>query len=144
MGAPHWKMDAKAAIVGLTFGCNKNHVVRAALESIPFQIKDVIAAMESDSGIRLKELKVDGGLTANQFVMQCVTDVLNTPVVNIGLAEVSALGAAYLAGLNAGIFANIEELQTLHASTKTFVPGAARATVTACYDACEQDVKRFL
>ena len=144
MGAPHWKMDAKAAIVGLTFGCNKNHVVRAALESIPFQIKDVIAAMESDSGIRLKELKVDGGLTANQFVMQCVTDVLNTPVVNIGLAEVSALGAAYLAGLEAGIFANIEELQTLHASTKTFVPGAARATVTACYDAWEKDVKRFL
>lgn len=144
MGAPHWKMDAKAAIVGLTFGCNKNHVVRAALESIPFQIKDVIAAMETDSGLALKELKVDGGITANQFVMQCLTDVLNTPVVNIGLEEVSALGAAYLAGLEAGIFASLEQLQTLHTQKRVFAPGAGRASVVAAHDAWEKDVKRVL
>ncbi len=144
MGAPHWKMDAKATIVGLTFGCNKNHVVRAALESIPFQVKDVITTMETDSGIALQELKVDGGLTANQFAMQCMTEVLNTPVVNIGLEEVSALGAAYLAGLETGIFANLEELQTLRSNAKTYVPGADRERVTAWYEAWEQDVKRIL
>jgi len=144
MGAPHWKMNAKASILGLTFGCDKNHLVRAALESIPFQIKDVITAMETDSSLRLKELNVDGGLTANQFVMQTLADVLDTPVVNIGIEEVSALGAAYLAGLEAGVFANIEQLQSLRAKTKTFIPGTARAHVIMAYEAWEQDLKRVL
>ena len=144
MGAPHWKMDAKAAIVGLTFGTNKNHVVRAALESIPFQIKDVIAAMETDSGLKLQALNVDGGITANQFVMQTLTDVLDTPVVNIGIEEVSALGAAYLAGLESGVFVNIEALQALSKNIKRFVPGAEQAKVINEHDAWEQDVKHVL
>ena len=105
LGAPHWQMDLKAAIMGLTFGCNKNHIVRAALESIPYQIKDVIGAMEQDSGIPLQQLRVDGGITANRFVMQFLADLLQTDVVNIEIQDVSALGAAYMAGLQQGIYA---------------------------------------
>lgn len=89
LGAPHWKMDARAAILGLTFGCDRNHVVRAALESVGYQIKDVIAAMEQDSGIKLEELKVDGGITANNFVMQFLADLLGTRVVNIGMSPLA-------------------------------------------------------
>jgi len=144
LGAPHWKMDAKAAILGLTFGCNKNHIVRAALESIPFQIKDVIAAMETDSGLRLKELNVDGGITANQFVMQCLTDVLNTKVVNIGFEDVTALGAAYLAGLECGIFENLAQLQQLNTNKKEFTPGENRENVYRFYEAWEKALKELL
>jgi glycerol kinase len=123
LGAPHWLMDLKAAIVGLTFGCDKNHIVRAALESIPYQIKDVIAAMERDSGITLQQLRVDGGITANRFVMQFLADLLGTDVVNIGIQDVSALGAAYMAGLQQGIFEGIDQLGNLNIARKSFEPG---------------------
>ena len=145
IGAPHWKMEARAAIVGLTFGCDKHHIVRAALESIPFQIKDVIAAMETDSGLRLQELNADGGMTANRFVMQCLADVLDTRVVNPGFEDVTALGAAYLAGLNCGVFENLEHLQQLHAEKTVFTAGEQRETVYRAYEAWEhalQDVLR--
>jgi glycerol kinase len=114
LGAPHWDMTRKGSIEGLTFGCNKNHIVRAALESIPYQIKDVIVAMELDAGIALERLMVDGGMTANRFVLQFLADLLEKPVVNIGMPDVSALGAAYLAGLKAGIFRDMAHLRTLH------------------------------
>ncbi len=125
LGAPHWLMDLKAAIVGLTFGCDKNHIVRAALESIPYQIKDVIAAMEQDSGIALEALRVDGGITANRFVMQFLADLLGTDVVNIGIPDVSALGAAYMAGLQQGLFDGIDQLANLNITQKSFQPGSA-------------------
>ena len=121
LGAPHWRMDLKAAITGLTFGCDKNHIVRAALESIPFQIKDVIGAMEQDSGIPLQQLQVDGGITANGFVMQCLADLLGTKVMNIGIQEVSALGAAHQAGLQQGIFKQLEPL--FQGNETVFAPG---------------------
>lgn len=120
LGAPHWDMHKKASITGLTFDCNKNHIIRAALESIPFQIKDVIIAMESDTQINLKELMIDGGITANRFVLQFLADLLKKPVGNIGIPEASALGAAYLAGLTAGIFKDLKHLQSLN-SSKTYV-----------------------
>ena len=123
LGAPHWQMDLKAAIMGLTLGCDKNHIVRAALESIPFQIKDVVNAMEQDSGIALQALRVDGGISANRFVMQFLTDLLQTQVVNIGMQDVSALGAAYMAGLHQGIFKDIDHLAQLHIDRTSFVPG---------------------
>lgn len=144
IGAPHWKMDAKAAILGLTFGSTKNHIVRAALESIPFQIKDVIAAMETDSGLRLQELNVDGGISANRFVMQCLTDVLNTPVATIGFEDVSALGAAYMAGLGCGVFANIAQLQRLHTDKQRFTPGPQREQVEHEYQDWECSLKGLL
>ena len=122
MGAPHWKMDARASIVGLTFGANKKHVIRAALESVAYQIKDVITSMEKDSGVVLSELKVDGGMTSNRWLMQMISDLLGVRVATIGLEEVSALGAAYMAGLEAGIFESIDELATLRHTTQYYDP----------------------
>lgn len=122
MGAPYWKMDARASIVGLTFGVDKKHIVRAALESVGYQIKDVISSMEKDSGITLSELKVDGGMTGNHWLMQMIADLLGVRVTTIGLEEVSALGAAYMAGLERGIFSDIGELSELHATTHSFDP----------------------
>jgi len=144
LGAPHWKMDVRAAIFGLTFGCDKNHIVRAALESIGYQIKDVIAAMEQDSGIQLEELKVDGGITANGFVMQFLADLLRTRVVNIGMEEVSALGAAYLAGLRQGIFRDIGQLEGLNINRKQFCPNVDVKDVHASYEGWKKAVSAIV
>lgn len=122
LGAPHWDMSRKALISGLTFGSNKNHIVRAALESIPYQIKDVIVAMEADTGISLNQLMIDGGISSNNFIVQFLTDLLNKPVVNIGIADVSALGAAYLAGLQKKIFKGLEHLAQLQTNNRTMYP----------------------
>ena len=111
LGAPHWDMGRKASITGITFGSNKNHIVRAALESIAYQIKDVITAMEQDTGIELKELMVNGGITSNGFVLQFLSDLLQKPVINGGMPDVSALGAAGLAGLKAGIYKDLSVLE---------------------------------
>lgn len=122
LGAPHWDMNRKASIIGLTFNTNKNHIVRAALESISYQIKDVVVAMEEDTNIELKHLMVDGGISANNFVVQFLADLLQKDVINIGVQDVSALGAAYLAGLKHGIFESIESLSLLNATPKIFLP----------------------
>jgi glycerol kinase len=114
LGAPHWDMNRKASISGLTFDCNKNHIVRAALESIPYQIKDVIVAMEQDAGMSLKELNTDGGITSNTFIMQFLTDLLGISVSKIGIPDVSALGAAYLAGLKVGVYKDLEQLKSFN------------------------------
>ena len=103
LGAPHWDMARKAGIYGLTFDCDKNHIVRAALESIAYQIKDVADAMHTDAGVALNQLMVNGGITSNTFVLQYIANLLSSPVVNHGMPDASALGAALLAGLGAGI-----------------------------------------
>jgi glycerol kinase len=144
LGAPHWKMDAKAAILGLNLGCDSKHIVRAALESIPYQIKDVITAMEQDSGIKLKELKVDGGVTANHFVMQFLANLLKTNVINIGLEEVSALGAACLAGLQQNIFSDIDQLKNLTTDRKQFSPDKDMKKVHVSYEGWKKAVKQLL
>ena len=144
LGAPHWKMDAKAAILGLSLGCDSKHIVRAALESIPYQIKDVITAMEQDSGTKLKELKVDGGVTANHFVMQFLANLLKTNVINIGMEEVSSLGAACLAGLQQSIFSDIGELQNLITGRKQFSPNKDTEKVQASYEGWKKAVKQIL
>jgi glycerol kinase len=133
LGTPHWRMDLKAGIMGLTFGCDKKHIVRAALESIPIQIKDVIDAMQADSNIPLAGLNVDGGITANTFVMQFLADLLNVSVTNIGIEEVSALGAAYLAGLQTKIFATMDNLAKLSQNRKSFSPGTGRVQANSAY-----------
>ena len=122
LGAPHWDMNRKASVHGITFGSNKNHIVRAALESIPYQIKDVVVAMESDTKIVLQQLMIDGGISANQFVVKFLADLLGKPVVNIGLSDVSALGAAYLAGLQHKIFRGLGDLERLHSENRTVNP----------------------
>ena len=122
LGAPHWDMNRKASITGLTFNTNKSHIVRAALESIPYQVKDVIVAMEADTKIKLQQLMVDGGISSNNFVIQFLADLLGKSVINIGIADVSALGAAYLAGLQQRIFKNLEELAQLQVENKITNP----------------------
>lgn len=135
LGAPHWDMNRKASIVGLTFDCNKNHVIRAALESIPYQIKDVVKAMESEAGISLSELMIDGGLTSNQFVVQFLADLLEKPVVNLGLAEISGLGAAYLAGLKSGVYESIDYLKDLNRDQiVTVLPNLHNEKIKAGYE----------
>jgi glycerol kinase len=122
LGAPYWDMNRKASIHGLTFSATANHIVRAALESIPYQIKDVIVAMEEDTKMELKQLMIDGGISSNNFIVQFLANLLDKPVVNIGLAEVSALGAAYLAGLERKIFRSLDHLSQLHTITKIVRP----------------------
>lgn len=143
LGSPYWKMDATAAILNLTFACNKNHIVRAALESIPFQIKDVIEAMELASGTTIKEIKVDGGISGNRFVMQLLADILDAKVTTIGLEEVSALGAAFLAGLEIGVFNDMEQLRSLDLRDRQFSPGANQTANLSSYRVWKETVRRL-
>ena len=122
LGAPHWNQDARGTIVGLTRGSNASHIARAALESIAYQTMDVLKAMEADAGIAIKELRVDGGATANDLLMQFQSDILNTKVLRPTITETTALGAAYLAGLAVGYWKNIEEIQAQWLIDKTFTP----------------------
>jgi len=144
LGAPHWKMDLRARITGLTLDCNKNHVVRAALESIPYQIKDVLTAMSNDIGIDISELKADGGITANNFVMQFLSDLLEVDVVKNGIEEVSALGAAFLAGLNEGIFRDLEHIESLSLKEKEFIPNKDSEVVHSCYKQWKREINQML
>jgi len=111
LGAPHWNPGARGSMFGITRGTTNGHIARAALESIAFQTMDVLKAMEADSGIAIKELRVDGGATANDLLMQFQSDILNTKVLRPTVTETTALGAAYLAGLAIGYWKNIEEIQ---------------------------------
>lgn len=121
LGSPHWQMNRKASISGLSFGTNKNHIVRAALESIPYQVKDVIAAMENDANLSLQELMTNGGITSNGFVMQFLADLLNKKITCISNPDVSALGAAYLAGCQSGLFTGIDALRQLKHDKSFFI-----------------------
>lgn len=134
LGSPHWQMDRKASIVGLSFGSTKNHIARAALETIPYQIKDVIDAMQNDASIQLQSLNVDGGITSNQFVINFLVNLLNKQVNSIGMPDVSALGAAYLAGLKAGIYKSIEQLQQFNSSKTTHQPNNSIPSINKFYE----------
>ncbi|MBE5865332.1 MAG: glycerol kinase GlpK [Lachnospiraceae bacterium] len=123
MGAPYWNPYARGTVVGLTRGCTKAHFVRATLESIAYQTADLIRAMEQDSGIDLKSLKVDGGASANNFLMQFQSDVVNARVERPGCIETTALGAAYLAGLAVGYWQSKEQIKANWQIGATFEPG---------------------
>lgn len=122
LGAPYWDAYARGTIVGLTRGVNSNHIIRATLEGIAYQTRDVLGAMQADSGIKLANLRVDGGAVANNFLMQFQSDVLNTEVHRPQVTEVTALGAAYLAGLAVGFWGSIDELQDKAVLDRTFEP----------------------
>jgi glycerol kinase len=111
LGAPYWDMYARGSIMGLTRGANREHLVRATLESIAYQVKDVLNAMQEDSGIELKGLKVDGGASANNFLMQFQSDILGANINRPKVVETTALGAAYLAGLAVGFYKNKEDIK---------------------------------
>ncbi len=122
LGAPYWDQYARGCIVGLTRGCNKEHFIRATLESLAYQTTDVLRAMEKDSGINLKGLKVDGGACANNFLMQFQADILDTMVLRPECIETTALGAAYLAGIAVGYWENQEDIKSNWALSRTFMP----------------------
>lgn len=122
LGAPYWDPYARGAILGLTQTANANHIIRATLESIAFQSLDVLRAMEADSKIKLRFLKVDGGAVSNNFLMQFQSDIINTEVQRLNITEVTALGAAYLAGLAVGYWKNIDELKNKVQIDKIFFP----------------------
>ena len=122
LGAPHWDQYARGTIVGLTRGCNKYHIIRATLDSLCYQVNDVLHAMEADSGIGMKALKVDGGASANNYLMQTMADVSDVPVQRPACVETMALGAAYLAGLAVGYWNSAEDVRQNWSVDRTFVP----------------------
>ena len=126
LGSPYWDMYARGTIVGLTRGSNKNHIIRAALESIAYQTKDLINAMKEDSNLEINSLKVDGGAVANNFLMQFQSDILNVDVLRPEITETTALGAAYLAGLSVGFWKNKEEIQKNWRLNQKFTPNLSK------------------
>lgn len=128
LGAPYWNQYARGAIVGLTRGVNRCHIVRATLESIAYQVNDVLQSMQEDSGIKLASLQVDGGACANNFLMQFQADIMNAKVARPRTIETTAMGAAYLAGLAVGYWESKEVIKQNHEIAKTFVPNMEEAT----------------
>jgi glycerol kinase len=122
LGAPHWDQYARGLIGGLTRGTTSAHIARAALEGIAFQVADVLSSMEADAGIKLKELRVDGGACANNLLMQFQADLLGVPVVRPAVQETTALGAAYLAGLAVGFWRNLAEISQQWKVDRKFEP----------------------
>lgn len=122
LGAPYWDMYARGTIVGLTRGTRREHIIRAAQESIAYQVVDLVGAMEADTGITLSQLKADGGASRDQFLMQFQSDVLNRSVCRPVIRETTALGAAYLAGLGVGLWQNRDEIKTLWQRDTVFTP----------------------
>lgn len=122
LGAPHWDTDARALLCGMSRGTNKAHIARAALESIAFQVSDVLTAMQSDINQPLKELRVDGGASQNDMLMQFQADILNVPVLRPKLLESTAWGAAAMAGLKIGVFDNLQQIAESWQLDRSFEP----------------------
>lgn len=141
LGAPHWDQHARGTIVGLTRGSNAGHIARAAIEGIAYQALDVLNSMEADSGIDIKELRVDGGATANNLLMQFQADVLRAPVIRPKILETTALGAAYLAGLAVGYWKNQEEINEQWQEDKRFEPAMGTDESTKLVDGWNRALK---
>ncbi|MEO5889221.1 MAG: glycerol kinase GlpK [Ferruginibacter sp.] len=141
LGAPHWDQHARGTITGLTRGSTAAHIARAALDSIAYQTMDVLKAMEGDSGISIKELRVDGGATVNNLLMQFQADIMNTSVIRPVITETTALGAAYLAGLAVGYWKNMEEIQDQWQADKKFTASMEEDTRTKLSDGWQRAVK---
>ena len=122
LGAPHWDSEARALLCGMSRGTNKAHIARAALESIAFQVSDVLAAMQADIQQPLKELRVDGGASQNDMLMQFQADILNVPVLRPKMQESTAWGAAAMAGLRSGVFSSLDEIAQSWQLERAFEP----------------------
>jgi len=142
--APHWRSDARGVIVGLTRYVNRAHIVRAALEAICYQTREVLEAMNADSGVPLHRLKVDGGATANNFLMQLQADILGVTVIRPQVAETTSLGAAYAAGLAVGFWDNLETLRSNWQIDRAWQPAQDVATREASYQGWKKAVTRTL
>ncbi|QHC05457.1 glycerol kinase GlpK [Anoxybacillus sp. PDR2] len=141
LGTPYWDSDVRGAIFGLTRGTQKEHLIRATLESLAYQTKDVLTAMEADSGISLKALRVDGGAVKNNFLMQFQSDMLGVPVERPVVNETTALGAAYLAGLAIGYWKDQDEIAQQWNIDRTFTPTMGEEARNACYAGWKKAVK---
>ncbi|MEO3946521.1 glycerol kinase GlpK [Gorillibacterium sp. CAU 1737] len=144
LGTPYWNPDARGMITGISRGTRKEHIVRAALEAVAYQTVDVIRAMEEESGIPLSELRADGGMTRNRFLLQFQADILNRTVTLPEEAETTALGAAYLAGLQVGLWSGREEIRRLWKERECYVPCMAEEVRRRLYGEWERAVKRQL
>ena len=144
LGTPYWDMDARGAVLGLTRGSGKAHIVRAALESIAFRSVDVVAVMEKDSGINLTGMKVDGGASLNNFLMQFQCDLIDREVIRPVSIETTALGAAFLAGLASGFWQNIDELKSVWKKDRSFVPAMEKDERDRLYSGWKKAVVRAL
>jgi glycerol kinase len=142
--APHWRSDARGAIVGLTRYANKGHIARAALEATAFQTREVLDAMNADSGVDLTELKVDGGMVGNQLLMQFQADILGVPVIRPKVAETTALGAAYAAGLAVGVWDSLDELRSNWGEGDRWEPAMDEVDREATYSRWKKAVERTL
>jgi glycerol kinase len=140
--APYWKNDARGVIVGMTRYVTKNHIARAALEATAFQTREVLDAMETDSGVRLTALKVDGGMVYNEALMQFQADILGVPVIRPKVAETTALGAAYAAGLATGFWNSLEDLRQNWGVDRTWEPNMAAAKRDELYRNWKRAVER--
>lgn len=141
LGAPYWDQYARGTIVGITRGVNKYHIIRATLESLAYQVNDVLVAMKADSGIALSSLKVDGGASANNFLMQTQSDIINVPVNRPQCVETTAMGAAYLAGLAVGYWKDLEDIKNNWMVDRTFVPILEEKTRTERIQGWKKAVK---
>jgi glycerol kinase len=142
LGAPHWDPYARGTIIGITRGTTAAHIARAALESIAFQSADLIAAMEEDGGFSLAELRVDGGATVNELLMQFQADLLGVPVVRPRVSETTALGAAYLAGLAVGVWHDRQEIASHWQADRVFAPLMPRSQATRLRERWARAVER--
>ncbi len=140
--APYWRSDARGVIVGLTRYVNKGHIARAALEATAYQTREVLEAMEKDSGVRLTALKVDGGMVVNELLMQFQADILNVPVIRPKVAETTALGAAYAAGLAVGFWSSLEELRANWGLDREWQPRMDTATRERLYAGWKKAITR--
>ena len=144
LGAPYWDMNARGTIIGITRGTTKAHIVRATLDSLAYQTRDVLGAMEADSGITLAALKVDGGAVANNLLMQFQADLLGVPVDRPQIIETTALGAAYLAGLAVGVWTSKEELKSSWKLDVRFEPSMPKEEADKLYKGWRKAVKHSM
>ncbi len=142
LGAPHWDSYARGAIFGITRGTNAGHLARAALESIGYQVADLMDAVQTDTGTPLPELRVDGGASANDALMQFQADILGVPVVRPAITETTALGAAYLAGLGSGFWKELKQISELPREERRFEPSLPRSQVDAMRERWNEAVSR--
>jgi glycerol kinase len=144
LGAPYWDQNARGAIYGITRGTHANHIVRAAVEAMCYQTKDVVDAMEKDSALRIKSLKVDGGAVVNNLLCQFQADLLGIDVVRPRIVEITSLGAAYLAGLAVGYWKDAGEIKRCWAADRIFRPKMPRALASRLYAGWCDSIERTL
>jgi len=144
LGSPYWNMNAKAAITGITRGTKKEHIVRAALESIAFRINDIIITMQNNTEIKLKDMKVDGGASSNNFLLQFQANISNLSIIRSKNTESTAMGAAFAAGLAAGFWENCQELKSIKEDDRIFSPDMRRSDREKQYEEWIKAVNRVL